>query len=94
MGVSSAYHKRSQISVPLLHGVIDFLNKFSSLSASPVGSLELCVAIQIGLVGVSKTACCASSRTCTDFFRSFISDFIKRGIIVETCSLNVAQVCL
>ena len=94
MGVFIAYHERSQISVPLLHGVIDFLNKLSSLSASPVGSLEPCVTIQIGLVGVSETARCASSRTCIEFLGSFISDFVKRGIIVETCSLNVVQVCL
>ena len=94
MGASIAYHERSQISVPLLHGVIDFLNKLSSLSASPVGSLKPCVAIQIGLVGVSETARCAGSRTGADVLRSFISDFVKRGIIVETCSLNVGQVCL
>ena len=94
MGFISAYHERSQISVPLLHGVIDFLYKLSSLSASPVGNLEPCVTIQIGLVGISETARCASSRTCIDFLRSFISDFVKRGVVIETCSLNVVQVCL
>ena len=45
MGEVVAYHERSQVSVPLLHGVIDFLNKLSSLSASPVGGLEPSVAI-------------------------------------------------
>ena len=94
MGLFIAYHERSQISVSLFHGVIDFLNKLSSLSASFVGNLEPRMAIQIGLVGVSETARCASNGTCIDLFRSFISDFVKRGIIVETCSLDVGQVCL
>ena len=89
-----AYHERSQISVPLLHSIVDLLDKLSSLWPSLVWSFESCMAIQIGLVGVSKTACCAGSRAGIGFLRSFITNLVQRYIVVESCSLNIVHVRL